>query len=282
MKFHPHSQERIENFLANPSHAVLISGDIGAGKSAAAQYIGERLLNLENMKIHSYPYFRHVVPVDNRHSIEAIRNLHEFLRLKTLGKDRIRRVVLIEDAHAMSNEAQNALLKSLEEPPDDTVIILTAPKSMKLLDTIYSRVQQIAVLPATFSLSKQIFNTIPDMELEKAYMMSGGLVGLMHAITHDAQHPLLKEIQFAKNILSSSAYERLLTVETLSKDKPQLGLLLQALRIISSSALNKSAKQNAASSSQWLNRLNAVYKSEAAYALNPNAKLLLTDLMLQL
>ncbi len=58
------------------------------------------------------------------------------------------RTVIIEDASVMTHEAQNALLKTLEEPPEEAVLILAAPSDANLLPTILSRCE-IVRLPTT-------------------------------------------------------------------------------------------------------------------------------------
>ncbi len=84
--------------------------------------------------------------------IDQIRNLCSTLALKPYGA-RLR-VVIISDAQAMNPSAGNALLKMLEEPPDKTVLILTAMQTSDLLPTIVSRCQHIR------------FNPIPRKHLE--------------------------------------------------------------------------------------------------------------------
>jgi DNA polymerase-3 subunit delta' len=67
--------------------------------------------------------------------IERIREIKQTVSFRTMG----RRVIIIEDADTMTEEAQNAFLKTLEEPPLDTTIILTSSKPYYLFQTIISR-----------------------------------------------------------------------------------------------------------------------------------------------
>jgi DNA polymerase-3 subunit delta' len=62
-----------------------------------------------------------------------------------------RRVAIIDDAEALNDESANALLKTLEEPPPDSVLILVATSGDLLLPTIRSRCQVIAFQPRTCS-----------------------------------------------------------------------------------------------------------------------------------
>jgi DNA polymerase-3 subunit delta' len=77
--------------------------------------------------------------------IKQIRSLCTTLSLKPY-EDGLR-IVIISNAHKMNAEASNALLKILEEPPDKTIIVLTASATSKLLPTIASRCQCIGFNP---------------------------------------------------------------------------------------------------------------------------------------
>lgn len=78
---------------------------------------------------------------ENRQSIgvDQIRGMLEGIRLKPYESDR--KIYIIEDAHTMTVQAQNALLKTLEEPPGFTTLILLADRSQGLLPTVLSRCQ---------------------------------------------------------------------------------------------------------------------------------------------
>jgi DNA polymerase-3 subunit delta' len=79
--------------------------------------------------------------------IAQVRALCETLSMKPY--EARMRVVIITDAHTMNPSAGNALLKMLEEPPDRTILILTAPQSVDLLPTIVSRCQLVRFNPIT-------------------------------------------------------------------------------------------------------------------------------------
>lgn len=278
-----HTRTLLDQAVANPPHALLLSGSAGAGKTFAAKYFATLCLRLEMLQdLDKYPYFQIIAPTNGTISIDRIRQLHEFLRLRTPGNQPIRRVAIIEDAHLMTTEAQNALLKSLEEPPADTVLILTAPATLGLKQTIHSRVRTIPILPITKEQAIELFGE-DGPELDKAYAISGGLAGLLSAILHADDHQLLLEVQTAKKLLSSSLFERLAQVDELSKQKEAVPLFLQACKLICSAALGQAAaKQDDKKAHHWLSALQTVHRAEAALPRNPNTKLLLTDLLLRL
>ena len=93
----------------------------------------------------SHPDIIHVKPVGSFIKISQIRELCDTLIMKPY--EATTRVVIISQAEAMNPEAGNALLKILEEPPDQTLLILTAVQTSDLLPTIVSRCQQIRFKP---------------------------------------------------------------------------------------------------------------------------------------
>ncbi len=283
--FQDHTKTTVEATIANSAHALLLTGSEGAGKTYIARHIVRQKLGLAGTSsLDKYPYFKMVSPDNTVITIEQIRELQKFLQLKTLGKAPLRRAIILKDAHLMTTEAQNALLKALEEPPADTLIILTAPATLQLKDTIYSRVQQLQILPVSKQQALEYFGDQFDpASIEKAYAMSGGLVGLVHALLHDQDHVLTTQIQTAKEVLSATPFDRLIKVDELSKHKEQLPDFLQACKLICFTALDQAAgKGNKAQTKQWHARLARVHQAEAALVHNPSSKLLLTDLFLQM
>jgi DNA polymerase III delta prime subunit len=77
--------------------------------------------------------------------IEDVKNLEKITFLKPI-KSKIKAVIL-DDAHLLTIEAQNALLKTLEEPPEQTLILLSAETIEPLLPTILSRCRIIKIQP---------------------------------------------------------------------------------------------------------------------------------------
>lgn len=82
--------------------------------------------------------------------IDSIRYIEHKISLS--ANEANRKIYIIEDAHEMTTQAANAFLKTLEEPPADTIIILTTSKPNSLLPTIISRCQQIQFQPIPHSL----------------------------------------------------------------------------------------------------------------------------------
>ena len=143
----------------------------------------------------------------------------------------------------MGVEAQNALLKLLEEPPADSVLVLTSTHPESLLTTIRSRVQTVH-LPET------------------------------------SQAPDTEAVQLAKQVLASSTYDRLLLVDNLAKQKEATLTLVATLTAIAMATLETAARKQSSSVDRWKTVLQAAHTAEEALLRSGNTKLVLTELML--
>ncbi|MEX0381730.1 DNA polymerase III subunit delta' [Spiribacter sp. 1M153] len=157
----PWQQRAWERFAASIEanrvpHAVLLGGPAGTGKRALAEAMAARLLCSQPVdtracddcrdcrlrRAGSHPDYQIVEPAEGGSGIlkiEATRALTEFSH-HTSQHNR-RRVVVLTPAEAMNRHAANALLKTLEEPPDGMVLILVSHQPGRLSATIRSRCQ---------------------------------------------------------------------------------------------------------------------------------------------
>ena len=282
---HPLTKQAIESALESQRlQALLLVGPSGAGKGILARRLAEKFLGKTGLQHEAY--YLEIQAASHSINIEQIRELQQFLTLKTTGKGRIRRVVVIQDADKMTREAQNAALKTLEEPPADTALILTASQLEQMLPTIRSRVQAVYIQPPSETEVIAHFENsgFASADIVRAYAITGGNIGIMQAVlAKDVDNLLAAQIETAKQILTKSPYERLLMVDELSKQKDELDGLLIALRRICRGALRQSAARNQASATQaWYRRLGRISQAEEDLARSANAKLLLTDLLLGL
>jgi DNA polymerase-3 subunit delta' len=99
-----------------------------------------------------------------------------------------RRVVVIDDAHAMTPGAQNALLKTLEEPPPSSTLVLVTPAPGNLLPTIRSRCQSLRFRPLPMGLMREHLQTVGGFEPDEARLRASLAPGsLGRAIDIDLQ-----------------------------------------------------------------------------------------------
>lgn len=157
----------------NVLHSYLFTGVDGIGKKLFAKEFAKMILCSGNDKPcktcksciefegESHPDFLQIEPEDNKTiKIEQIRYLQEKIAEKPVTSDK--KVYVINDCDTMTKEAENALLKTLEEPPIYSTIILITSNESKLLTTIKSRCTKIA------------FNSLSEEEV-KTYLLQNGL-----------------------------------------------------------------------------------------------------------
>lgn len=274
---HPYTAKQIEAATRKPSQALMIVGPLGSGKKTVALELVGTILGIADASVD--PYVRHVMPEDGKAiSIAAVRELERFLTLKVPDDRAYNRAVLIEDAHLLTTEAQNALLKTLEEPPAGTIIIMTVSHEQSLLPTIRSRAQTLLVKqPGSDELRAYFEDDHSAEAVKKSLAISSGLPGLMTAILTDEDHPLLVATARARQILQSDRYERLLLVDELAKDK---ALAADTLFILQQMAHVSLQSAGGAGARKWQNILTRSYDAAEALQANANAKLVLTDFML--
>ncbi len=277
---HPTTRRRLEDFTAAPPHALLLVGPTGSGKQTLAASLSAVILELTAKGFADYPYKIAITAEDGKSiGIDAVRQLEHFLSLKVPGRTGHNRSVIIDNAQLLSIEAQNALLKVLEEPPPGTFIILTLSSEQAVLPTIRSRAPSITVMRPERTALETHFRArnFDNKAIGQAFAISGGLPGLMHALLEETDHPLMLATEKARQLLSQSAFERLLTVDELSKQR-QLAIdtafILQQMAHVSL----QTASGNAAA--KWQAVLQAAYDAAEALAASAQPKLALTNLAL--
>ncbi len=142
-KLHAITHRQLEKASKQPAPVYIFSGPSTAAKLAVARDFGTKLIGSEQA---ASQYLIWLAP-ERRLGISDVRLLLEDLALKPMEAGQYR-IIVIESAERMSNEAANALLKILEEPPEQTVFILIVASLHALLPTIRSRSQLIRFMPS--------------------------------------------------------------------------------------------------------------------------------------
>ena len=195
----------IKNLREENYEEISVYGEV-AGKKVLLYLAGE------------HPDFMVLVPSPRNIRIDQIRELKEFAFRKPALSEK--KVALIDDAHLMNRESANALLKVLEEPPEDTHLILVSEGKESLLPTILSRTVQIEFPP----LEEEEFYKLLGEENRDLYELSGGSLTLARAIKEKPE--ILK---IAEDILSSDPERLFLALQEADKleDKKLLIYILE-------------------------------------------------------
>jgi DNA polymerase III subunit delta' len=150
---HPSAREQLAAIRRQQSGSYIFHGARSVGKATAAYELARRLncqgdvngpcANCRRFAAASYPDYVVVRPEDKPSiTIEQVRTIIQTLSLSPYAADGIRMVV-IDAAELMTMEAQNALLKLIEEPPAQTIFVLVTERPASLLPTVRSRCAHI-------------------------------------------------------------------------------------------------------------------------------------------
>jgi DNA polymerase-3 subunit delta' len=138
----------------NIPHAFLFSGEDQIGKKKIALEFAENIFCgcgdcriCNDFKKGLLIDFLLIEEEEGKIKIEKTRKIQEFLKLKTYSARK--KIVIVNDAHLLGIDSQNSILKTLEEPSDNSILILITNYSEKILDTIKSRVQRIDFSPCS-------------------------------------------------------------------------------------------------------------------------------------
>ncbi len=145
-------------------HALLFCGTRGTGKTTTARIVAKELNQPYPEIYESWDIRHHLVLIEidgaSNTGVDNVRELIESIRYSTQGH----RVVIIDEAHMLSKNAFNALLKTLEEPPDKVMFILCTTEPHKLIDTVKSRCQIYEFHEVELETLKSYYAHIMELE----------------------------------------------------------------------------------------------------------------------
>lgn len=162
--------------------------------------------------------------------IEQVRDLQNASARRTLeGR---RNIFIIENAHEMNLQAANCLLKTLEEPEPDVVLLLTVPDAGLLLPTILSRVQQIPMQLLTIAQIKQALEQRWDVKSREAELIAALAAGRMGWAVQAAEDEELlaerkEQLELLAKLPTMSRVQRFEMTQKLSSDSDKADALLE-------------------------------------------------------
>ena len=213
--------------------------------------------------------------------IEQIRKLQIDLALRA-ANPRGQRVILVDEAEKLTTEAQNALLKVIEEPPESTVIILAATDPERLLPTVRSRTQAVYFPP----LSTQVIadyltehDGVPGPLAHEIAELSGGAVGLARRLANDeTELETYRRLDaLGQELLEAPVFTRLVTAKQLSEAKAPLAILVNRLQV----RLQEALRDGSSDGGLQLTRLEAITRFWRRLEANVTPRLALESLLLE-
>ena len=232
------------------SHSYLFIGIQGIGKKMIAKEFAKKFLCLEKKTVdncksciewegNNHPDFICIEPEGNSIKIEQIRFLQKKIQEKPIISNR--KVYIIDDADTMTTEAQNCLLKTLEEPPEFATIILIGNNENAFLPTIKSRCMILTYQPIEekeIQQYMQIHYGITNMTSNQLAMFQGSIGKAILLKDKQEQYHKIEDM-----IAMLDKYD-LLTImqsaEPLYKAKDEIFEILEYINIL----LLKLAKEN--------------------------------------
>jgi len=232
------------------SHSYIFWGIEGIGKKIIAKEFAKKILCIEKKEkcncksciefdSNNNPDFQLIEPNEGKVKIEQIREMQRKIAEKPIISNK--KVYIIENSDSMTTEAQNCLLKTLEEPPEYITIILVCTNEENLLSTIKSRCTRMQFNSIdTEQIKKYIKENYPDQEIsENIINLSQGSIG--KAIKLNQHKNIYENIE---KILLSMQNKDLIEIvqmsEEIYKTKEEINSILDYMNVI----LLKLSKQN--------------------------------------
>ena len=233
------------------SHSYIFWGTEGIGKKAIAKEFSKKILCLQDhnndcdckscieFDSNNNPDFQLVEPNDGKIKIEQIREIQRKVAEKPIISDK--KVYVIDNADTMTTEAQNCLLKTLEEPPEYIAIILICSNEDNLLSTIKSRCTRMHFEPINDEEVKKYINLeFPEQQVsENIIKLAQGSIG--KALKLNEKKDIYENIE---KILLSMQNKDLIEIVQMSgeiyKSKEEINSILEYINVL----LLKLSKQN--------------------------------------
>jgi DNA polymerase-3 subunit gamma/tau len=186
-------QQHVTRTLSNAvqsgrvAHAYIFSGARGVGKTTTARILakalncqkgpaGEPCNECDSCREIGLGNSLDVIEIDaaSNRGIDQIRELREMVRYAPAGGRY--KVVILDEAHMLTAEASNALLKTLEEPPDKVIFVMATTEPENLADTIRSRSQHFHFRALSFA---EISDALKDICVKEGLTAEPGAIGVM-------------------------------------------------------------------------------------------------------
>ncbi len=232
------------------SHSYLFIGIQGIGKKMVAIEFAKKILCIEKeqdatckscieFESNNHPDFMCIKPEGNSIKIEQIRFLQKKIQEKPIIADK--KVYIIDEADTMTLEAQNCLLKTLEEPPEFATLILIGSNENAFLTTIKSRCMILHFQPITNEAIKQYMEEnygITNITQNHINLFQGSIGKAIALKDKQTQYESIENM--IDNLNQKDLIEVLKLAEPLYKAKEEIFEILEYMNVL----LLKQAKRN--------------------------------------
>lgn len=292
-------KSRLEQGFSRFPHAVLLQGEPGCGKRTLARWIAAAAVCANDARRPcggcracarvlegNHPDVREVLGTGTTGTVKVdqIRELRQDALRPPLEADV--KVYILPDAHKMVEQAQNALLKILEEPPAYVRFILTVPAKDRLLDTIVSRVQVFSLqVPSPEDCAAWVLRQKPEADADRvralSQQMSGNIGRVLAALGEEMEDPALAAARdLLEAVLQPDENPLLRAVAPFSKDRNLFGDMMRRAGLIlrdacvlraGANSLVSGAPETAAKLSQTLPQRNLMTMAEICRQMETDA-----------
>ena len=203
-----HVTETLANAIKNNrvAHAYIFSGARGVGKTTAARILAKALNcvkgptaepcgECDSCKEIAAGTSLDVIEIDaaSNRGIDQIRELREMVRYAPAAARH--KVVILDEAHMLTGEASNALLKTLEEPPDRVIFVMATTQPEDLVDTIRSRSQHFHFRALTFA---EIIGRLKEIAGKENLKIEDGAMAVMARMAEGSLRDALSLLEQAR------------------------------------------------------------------------------------
>jgi DNA polymerase III subunit gamma/tau len=203
-----HVTETLKNAIRNNrvAHAYIFSGARGVGKTTAARILAKALNCVhgptpepcgvcDSCKEIAAGTSLDVIEIDaaSNRGIDQIRELREMVRYAPAAARH--KVVILDEAHMLTGEASNALLKTLEEPPDRVIFVMATTQPEDLEDTIRSRSQHFHFRALTF---KEITDRLKFIAEKENLKIDDGALSVIARMAEGSMRDALSLLEQAR------------------------------------------------------------------------------------
>src|SRR5258707_506027 len=203
-----HVTETLKNAIKNDrvAHAYIFSGARGVGKTTAARILAKALNcvkgptpnpcgECDSCREIAAGTSLDVIEIDaaSNRGIDQIRELREMVRYAPAASRS--KVVILDEAHMLTGEASNALLKTLEEPPDRVIFVMATTQPEDLVDTTRSRSQPFHFRALTFN---EIAGRIRDIASKEDLKIDDGAVSVIARMAEGSLRDALSLLEQAR------------------------------------------------------------------------------------